>query len=130
MVKTTFIIDDDDIYVYAIKRLINIRKLSEQVFVFKNGKQAIDYFIETSLEEMIMPDIILLDIRMPVMGGWEFLERFSKLDFVGKHKVGVYVVSSSIDPRDLCKADEFPLVEKYLFKPINSEDLKFIFSPS
>ena len=130
MVKTTFIIDDDDIYVYAIKRLINIKKLSENVVVFKNGKQAIDYFVETPLDDLLMPEVILLDVRMPVMDGWGFLEQFSKMDFSSKPKVTVYMVSSSIDPRDLKKADNFPLVEKYLFKPINSEDLKLIFSHS
>ncbi len=128
MVKTTFIIDDDETYVYAIKRLISMRNLSEKVVVFNDGKQALDYFTDTSNENIEMPDVILLDVRMPVMGGWAFLEAFSKLDFTGKNKFSIYMVSSSIDPRDLDKASQFPIVEKYLFKPINSEDLQLIFS--
>lgn len=128
MVNTTFIIDDDEIYVYAIKRLIKIRNLSERVVTFKNGKQAIDYFTDTPLTEILMPDVILLDVRMPVLDGWGFLEAFSELDFVGKNKVGVFMVSSSIDPRDIDKADQFPMVEKYLFKPIDSDDLSLIFT--
>ena len=128
MVITTFIIDDDETYVYALKRLISIRKLSEKVLSFKNGKTAIDYFVETPLEDIIMPDVILLDVKMPIMDGWDFLEAFAELDFVGKHKVDIYMVSSSIDPRDLEKASHIPLVKKYLFKPIDSDDVKLIFS--
>lgn len=130
MVKTTFIIDDDEIYVYAIKRLINIRNFSENIVSFKNGKLALDYFTNTLPEDMVLPDVILLDVRMPVMDGWAFLERFSQLDFEGKSKLEVYMVSSSIDPRDLDKASQFPLVKKYMFKPVNSEDLNLIFSAS
>ncbi|HEX7367763.1 MAG TPA: response regulator [Pelobium sp.] len=127
MVKTTFIIDDDEIYVYAIKRLIDIKKLSENIVTFKNGKQAIDYFTDTPADQLVIPDIILLDVRMPVMDGWGFLEAFSQLSLKQKADVVVYVVSSSIDPRDLEKAKKFSMVEEYLFKPINSEDLNLIF---
>ncbi|HTN20526.1 MAG TPA: response regulator [Pelobium sp.] len=128
MVKTTFIIDDDETYIYALKRLISIKKLSESVLSFKNGKLAINYFIETPLENITMPDVILLDVRMPIMDGWGFLEAFSALDFIGKHKVEIYMVSSSIDPRDLEKASNIALVKKYLFKPIDFDDVKLIFS--
>lgn len=128
MVKTTFIIDDDETYIYALKRLISIKKLSESVLSFKNGKLAIDYFVETPLENITMPDVILLDVRMPIMDGWGFLEAFSALDFIGKHKVEIYMVSSSIDPRDLEKASNIALVKKYLFKPIDFDDVKLIFS--
>jgi response regulator RpfG family c-di-GMP phosphodiesterase len=128
MVKTTFIIDDDETYIYALKRLISIKKLSESVLSFKNGKLAINYFIETPLENITMPDVILLDVRMPIMDGWGFLEAFSALDFIGKHKVEIYMVSSSIDPRDLEKSSNIALVKKYLFKPIDFDDVKLIFS--
>lgn len=128
MVKTTFIIDDDETYVYAMKRLISIKNHSEEVLSFKNGKEAIDYFIETPEGGVIMPDVVLLDVRMPVMDGWGFLDAFSQLDIVGKDEVNLYMVSSSIDPQDLEKANSAPFVKKYLFKPINSDDLRLIYS--
>lgn len=128
MVKTTFIIDDDAIYVYAIKRLISIRNFSENVLVFKNGKEAIDYLTNTPITEILYPNTILLDVRMPMMDGWGFLEAYSQLNFKGMDSVDVFMVSSSIDPRDLDKAGGFSIIKKYLFKPINLEDLQVIFS--
>jgi len=128
MVKTTFIIDDDEIYVYAIRRLISLRNFSENVFVFENGKLAIDYLTNTPPSEIAYPDVILLDVKMPIMDGWGFLEAFCELSLVKTHKLDVFMVSSSIDPRDLDKASSFPIIKKYLFKPINLSDLKSIFS--
>ncbi len=128
MVKTTFIIDDDAIYVYAIKRLISLRNFSENVLVFNNGKEAIDYFTNTPVADILYPDVILLDVRMPLMDGWSFLDAYANLTFEGSSEVDIFMVSSSIDPRDLEKASGFPIIKKYLFKPINLEDLHLIFS--
>ncbi|RKD13329.1 transcriptional regulator [Pelobium manganitolerans] len=126
MVKATFIIDDDEVYVYAIKRLINLKQLSEQVLVFKNGQLALDYLINTPADKVVLPDVILLDVRMPVLDGWGFLEAYAELNIPGKQKVDIYMVSSSIDPRDLEKAANIPIIKRYLFKPVNLEDLKNI----
>lgn len=128
MVKTTFIIDDDEIYVYAITRLIDIKKLSEQVVVFKNGKQAIDYFTDNAIDDKVLPDVILLDVRMPIIDGWGFLEAFARFDFEGKDKVLIYMISSSIDTKDTDRAAKIPLVKQYLFKPVSLSDLIKIFS--
>lgn len=130
LVNTVFIIDDDDVYVYAIKRLISIQNLCENIVVFKDGQQALDYFKSTEMENKLQPDVILLDVRMPVMDGWQFLDEFVKLDVASKTNFDLYMISSSIDPKDTSKASKIPLIKKYIFKPITFDELKAIFKKS
>ncbi|MFC5284178.1 response regulator [Pedobacter alpinus] len=127
-IETVYIIDDDDVYAYAVQRLISIQKLCNNVEVFKNGKEAIDFFTNSSLEIDTSSNIILLDVRMPVMNGWEFLESFMKLDYATKDNFDLYMISSSIDPKDTKKAAEIPLIKMYIFKPITFDDLKLVFN--
>lgn len=124
LVKTTCIIDDDDIYIFGIKKLLQIRNLCEEIIVFNNGKEAIDYFNSNPDN---LPNIILLDINMPVMNGWEFLREYSKIEEKLKENTVVYMVSSSINPQDIDKAAKEPEVYKYLIKPINLDTLTQIF---
>ncbi|WP_037318671.1 response regulator [Salegentibacter sp. Hel_I_6] len=128
-VELACIIDDDKIYVNLVKKIIEIKKLSKNLLIFKNGMEAFDHFkliLENASEEKL-PDIIFLDINMPVMDGWEFLNEFIKIKNNFEKKITLYVVSSSIDPRDLERAKSFNLVTDYLIKPIELKKFEKIF---
>ncbi len=122
--KITCIIDDDTVYVSLIKKLIKLKKLSNNILVFKNGKEAIDFFINTNS----LPDLILLDLNMPIMNGWEFLDAFIPLRKESPKMLNLYVVSSSIDPVDSKKAKSIECVRDYISKPISLESFEQIFS--
>ncbi|MCG9971303.1 response regulator [Christiangramia crocea] len=129
-VELACIIDDDKIYVNLVKKIIEIKKLSENLLIYKNGKEALDYFkeiMENATDENKLPDIIFLDLNMPVMDGWEFLNEFIKIKNKLNKKITLYVVSSSIDPRDLERARSFNLVTDYLIKPIELKKFEKIF---
>ncbi len=122
--KITCIIDDDTVYVSLVKKLIKIKKLSNNILVFKNGKEAIDFFSNTNT----LPDLILLDLNMPIMNGWEFLDAFIPLRKGSNKTPNLYVVSSSIDPVDSKKAKSIEGVRDYISKPISLESFEQIFS--
>lgn len=128
-VELACIIDDDKIYVNLVKKIIEIKHLSENLLIFKNGLEALEYFkvILTNMSEEKLPDIIFLDLNMPVMDGWEFLGEFIKIKNNFDKKITLYVVSSSIDPRDLERAKSFNLVTDYLIKPIELKKFEQIF---
>ncbi|TQI69487.1 response regulator receiver domain-containing protein [Gramella sp. Hel_I_59] len=129
-VELACIIDDDKIYVNLVKKIIEIKKLSENLLIYKNGKEALDYFknsMSSVTHEDLLPDIIFLDLNMPVMDGWEFLNEFLKIKNNLNKKITLYVVSSSIDPRDLERVKSFNMVTDYLIKPIELKKFEKIF---
>ncbi len=128
-IELACIIDDDKIYVNLVKKIIEIKKLSRNLIIFKNGKEALDYFrpILENLNQNRLPDIIFLDLNMPIMDGWEFLSEFVKIKNNFQKKITLYVVSSSIDPRDLQRAKSFNMVTDYLIKPIELKRFEKIF---
>lgn len=119
----TCIIDDDSIYVFGAKKLMEFTKFCEDVTVFKNGQDALTHF-QNEMDDL--PCLILLDINMPIMDGWQFLNEFSKLD-VSK-KIPVFMISSSIDPVDQDKAKTYPIVKDYLDKPLKIDQMEKIFA--
>jgi CheY-like chemotaxis protein len=121
MIMTTYIIDDDEVYVMGVKRMLAKTNLSDTVLVFENGLKALEYISDSTHE---VPDTILLDINMPVMDGWQFLDGFSKVKNGFNKKVTIYMVSSSINPVDLARAKSYSDVTDYIFKPITTADLQ------
>jgi len=122
--KLTCIIDDDTVYVNLVKKLIQLKKLCEKVLVFENGKEALEFFKKAN----DMPDLILLDINMPVMNGWEFLEEFNPINKKSKKEPSLYVVSSSINPIDSKKAKSIECVRDYISKPISMKSFEKLFT--
>ena len=124
------IIDDDNIYVNLVKKIIETKKLCDNLLIFKDGKEGIEYFeaLLQNLDEKSIPEVILLDINMPIMDGWEFIERFTKIRNKFNSHITLYLVSSSIDVRDIEKAKSLSSIKNYLVKPVNIDDLEAVFS--
>jgi CheY-like chemotaxis protein len=118
------IIDDDPILIFGTKRLMQLANFCEEILVFHNGKEAYDKLKTFILSGKKLPDIILLDLNMPIWDGWQFLDEFTQMSIPST--VTIYIVTSSIDPEDVKKAKTYEIVSDYLVKPIRIDDLKKI----
>lgn len=122
--KSIWIIDDDSIFKFVIQKLISKSEIFESVKTFSNGQEA-----STALKKVInikdrLPDIILLDIEMPVMDGWGFMEEISTIKpSIEEKAINIFISSSSIAIEDKLKAEKNPNVIGYLSKPITLDDL-------
>jgi CheY-like chemotaxis protein len=128
-IELACIIDDDDMYVNLITKVIDLRKLSKNLIIFRNGKEALDYFVSAlkKMERRDIPEVILLDLNMPVMDGWQFLNELSKYDFKELKKTTLYIVSSSINPADIERSKAISMVKDFLVKPIRPNEIAEVF---
>ncbi|MBC7846502.1 MAG: response regulator [Flavobacterium sp.] len=122
--KIIWVIDDDIIYQTIINKLIQKSSVFTAHSSFINGKEAITT-LNNTLEEndSYLPDIILLDINMPVMDGWEFMEEIKSIKSKIKKHILIYIVSSSIAIEDRNKSKTFPDIIGYIPKPISVDVL-------
>ncbi len=120
------IIDDDPIFVFGTKKILELVDFCNSFMVFRNGQEAINKLTPVIKSGLDVPELILLDLNMPIMDGWEFLEEFIKIP--NKKKITIFIVSSSADPKDMQKAKEYEAVTNYIIKPITLENLKNIVS--
>ncbi|MGB6150825.1 MAG: response regulator [Pricia sp.] len=122
-IKKLCIIDDDPIFIYGTKRLMAEIDFYETVVVYQNGQDALDGLNGITANGEQFPSVIFLDLNMPIMNGWEFLEDFIKIPNDNREKVVIYIISSSVDPRDLERIKNYKVVNNYILKPISKEDL-------
>lgn len=116
------IVDDDPIFVYGAKRLLELADFCNGFLIFNNGHDALfklKALIESGKE---LPDLILLDLNMPIMDGWQFLDNFTQIKI--EKKIIIYIVSSSIDPKDLEKSKMYASVSNFVVKPISFDKIK------
>ena len=126
--KTIWVIDDDPIYQIIINKTIQRFGLFSAISTFKNGKIALDALLQLLDNDTALPDIILLDINMPVMDGWEFMEEIRLIRPKFTKQIGVYIISSSIAVEDKNKSMSYGNILGYLSKPITVDDLILIAS--
>lgn len=126
--KTIWVIDDDTIYQIIVNKIIQKSEMFSEISSFKNGQEAINAVNNSLNNKESFPDIILLDINMPIMDGWEFMEELQILKPSITKQIIVYIVSSSIAIEDKNKAKTYPDILGYLSKPVNINDLILIAS--
>lgn len=123
-IPNLWIIDDDPMSSFYIKRLAELGELANIISIYNTAQGAIDYLLHHNKSAEHLPDIILLDIYMPEVDGWEFLSQLKKIEDQLTKKPAVYIISSSNHPRDLERAAALPIVRDYFQKPVTLEVLR------
>ena len=119
--KKVYLIDDDDIYVFLTKKTILKVRQDVDVEVFSDGLQAITHLKSIQNQPELLPDVIFLDLNMPVMDGWGFLKEYQELAPAFARKNELYIVSSSISPHEMERSKSIPVVSEFIIKPLVKE---------
>ena len=115
------VVDDDDINLFIIKKIVEKTGFDIDMVARSNGQQAIDYINEAIVQNNPLPKMSLIDINMPVMNGWEFIEAYEALAI--EHKVDMYILSSSVYENDIEKTKSYKAVKGFISKPLSMERL-------
>lgn len=121
MLDMVMTIDDDSMGQMLSEIIMYDQHFCDSIVKLYDGKMALDYFEEQSklpINEQKIPSLVLLDINMPILDGWDFLNRYDK-EFKSFHdRTKIIVLTSSLDPNNEIKAVEHPLIFKYIAKPL------------
>jgi len=128
MLDKIFCVDDDAITLMLCKKVIERVGFAKEIITAQNGEEAFAYFEELSTQQELNPDypkLVLLDLNMPIMNGWEFLDAYQERGYQNVFKAAKFIVlSSTIDPQDVDKAKKYSVVLDFLSKPITKEMLE------
>ena len=123
-----FVVDDDKIFHFIIKKLLVNNNINVNPSFFENGFEALKGLKMKLDNGESQPDLILLDINMPILDGWQFLEEFKALKKLLNKEIIIYIISSSNNQHDLEKAKEYTEeVSDYYLKPMSGDEIKAIF---
>lgn len=118
------VIDDDEISNFLCDRIINLANVAEDVVTFTNASSALEFLTKAiDSEGDDLPDLILLDINMPLMNGWEFLDKFEAMLEDSEKDIAIAVLSSSVYQKDQEKASGYKPVLDYISKPLTKEGI-------
>ncbi|AWH73934.1 response regulator [Dokdonia sp. Dokd-P16] len=122
------IIDDDPIFVFGAQRLMKMSNFCKGFLIFHDGEQALNHLapVLRGTVASAIPDVILLDINMPILDGWQFLDGIITIKVI--KKITIFIVTSSIDPRDKEKAKSYSNVKNFIVKPITQDKLNDLMS--
>ena len=123
-----FLIDDDEIFQFIMKNTIAEISPDIRIKFFSDGEKGIDFLKQNLGAATNLPDIILLDVNMPFMDGWEFLNEYKSLQTEIKKDINIYLLTSSNNPNDIALAKEISELSGYLVKPISKEGIKNLIS--
>lgn len=129
MLEKILCVDDDQITLMLCKKVIEKVSFAKEIITAQNGEEAFDYFKNLTTEikndnPVNYPKLVLLDLNMPVMSGWEFLDAYVENNFQDVFDTKFIVLSSTIDQNDVNKSKTYSMVIDFLSKPITKEMLE------
>jgi CheY-like chemotaxis protein len=126
-INQVLVVDDDPIHNTVFKKLSECSDFAKEIVSFISAVDCLDYLKTIINTNAIPPSIIFLDIKMPIVNGWEFLERLEKMN---EHhhfsQVAIFMLTSSSEQSDINKAKKYNLVTDYIVKPITIEKIQEI----
>jgi len=126
--KAVMLIDDNEIDNLINQKMIEAADITENIYTHTGAKSAIEFLRNLEklegVAENILPEVIFLDIDMPLMDGFQFLDEFEKLGSNTKDKCKIVMLTSSINPQDVNKSKNYLYVKKYINKPLSQENLE------
>lgn len=117
--KTCLLIDDNYIDNFVTRKILENSNFAENIVVVRSATEA----LESLRKGTIKPDVIFLDIRMPIMSGFEFLDEFDKIE-IDKENIKVFMLSSSLDPVDFKKSSSNKYISQFILKPLTQKILE------
>ncbi len=123
---TVMLIDDNEIDNLINQKMIESASITENIYTHTGAKSAIEFLKNMEKLEVatqVLPDLIFLDIDMPLMDGFQFLEEFQKLSNTVKNKCKIIMLTSSVNPQDFDRSKKYPVVKLYLNKPLSHESI-------
>lgn len=120
------IIDDDEVYKFFMKRVLKIKRLAEDVMSFADGEEAYNFIYKNKKNPEKLPDLIFLDINMPIMDGFQFMDEYAKIQPEIDKKIPIFMITSSIDPIDLEHSKKYAEITDFIIKPVKADVLKRI----
>jgi len=118
------LVDDDKIFQVISAKMIRSLDLSHEILQFENGEEALHYIKDNIGHPENLPDYIFLDINMPYVDGWMFLADYENIKTSFDKQIRIFMISSSIDSRDIIRAQKHSEVRDYIIKPVTPEKFR------
>lgn len=119
--KKIYVVDDDEIFSYVILKIMEDMHQVDDIKLLSNGTEALTKLNDFKDHPDYLPDLLLLDLSMPLMDGWGFLDAFEKIKDDIKKNITIIVYTSSMNPIDMERAKKYTYVKGYVVKPIEQE---------
>ncbi|WP_256011064.1 response regulator [Desertivirga xinjiangensis] len=119
-----FIIDDDPIHQRIAQIMIEKHNIYDEFKSYTEAGKALEYLQQNIAAADALPDVILLDLNMPVVDGWDFLEKFDTFRNALSKSIKIYIVSSSVDEKDIMRSQSYAYVHGFISKPLSPDIIR------